>query len=209
MLVILLALRVTKPATRVYIMHKQVTDLDDRQLLEAISQKQPEAISKLYQHFYKMVQVYVQKHGGNEEDAQDVFQDGLIILFEKSKQAEFVLTCKVSTYLFSVCKNIWLKKWNKKQQLVTKPMEDDLHLTDETVDEFLHQEEIMKRLDASILKLGEPCQSLIESFYLKKLSMASIASKFGYTNSDNAKNQKYKCLLRLKKLFFENNIDKQ
>jgi hypothetical protein len=33
--------------------------------------------------------------------------------------------------------------------------------------------------------------------------MDEIAEKFGYTNSDNAKNQKYKCLQRLKKYFFE------
>ena len=50
--------------------------------------------------------------------------------------------------------------------------------------------------------LGEPCKSLLEAFYLKKKSMQEIAGSFGYTNSENAKNQKYKCLMRLKKLFF-------
>jgi hypothetical protein len=32
--------------------------------------------------------------------------------------------------------------------------------------------------------------------------MQQLAEMFGYTNADNAKNQKYKCLMRLKKLFF-------
>ena len=32
--------------------------------------------------------------------------------------------------------------------------------------------------------------------------MSEIAKEFGYTNADNAKNQKYKCLMRLKKIFF-------
>jgi len=50
--------------------------------------------------------------------------------------------------------------------------------------------------------LGEPCKSLLEAFYMQKRSMQEIASGFGYTNSENAKNQKYKCLMRLKKLFF-------
>jgi len=50
--------------------------------------------------------------------------------------------------------------------------------------------------------LGEPCKSLLEAFYLQKKSMQEIAGSFGYTNSENAKNQKYKCLVRLKKLFF-------
>jgi hypothetical protein len=50
--------------------------------------------------------------------------------------------------------------------------------------------------------LGEPCKSLLEAFYIEKKSMDQIALTFGYTNADNAKNQKYKCLMRLKKLFF-------
>jgi hypothetical protein len=51
---------------------------------------------------------------------------------------------------------------------------------------------------------------LLEAYYLKKQNMQVIAASFGYTNADNAKNQKYKCLLRLKKIFFahyKNGID--
>jgi hypothetical protein len=50
--------------------------------------------------------------------------------------------------------------------------------------------------------LGEPCVSIIRDFYVHGHSMESISAKYGYTNADNAKNQKYKCLQRLKKLFF-------
>ena len=57
-------------------------------------------------------------------------------------------------------------------------------------------------MDVAISKLGEPCKSLIEAFYLQKKNMQEIADDFGYTNADNAKNQKYKCLMRLKKIFF-------
>ena len=51
-------------------------------------------------------------------------------------------------------------------------------------------------------KIGEPCKSILEAYYIQKLPMQQIASDFGYTNADNAKTQKYKCLVRLKKLFF-------
>jgi DNA-directed RNA polymerase specialized sigma24 family protein len=57
-------------------------------------------------------------------------------------------------------------------------------------------------MERALNSLGEPCKSLLESFYIEKKSMDEIASLFGYTNADNAKNQKYKCLMRLKKLFF-------
>lgn len=57
-------------------------------------------------------------------------------------------------------------------------------------------------MDRALNSLGEPCKSLLEGYYLKKMDMNALASAFGYTNADNAKNQKYKCLMRLKKLFF-------
>mgnify|MGYP003292752002 FL=1 len=57
-------------------------------------------------------------------------------------------------------------------------------------------------MERAINSLGEPCKSLLEAYYMQKRTMQDIAAGFGYTNADNAKNQKYKCLMRLKKLFF-------
>ena len=57
-------------------------------------------------------------------------------------------------------------------------------------------------MEKALLNIGEPCKSLLEAFYLQKKNMTEIAGNFGYTNADNAKNQKYKCLMRLKKIFF-------
>ena len=57
-------------------------------------------------------------------------------------------------------------------------------------------------MEGALKKLGEPCKSILEAYYIQKKSMPEIAESFGYTNADNAKTQKYKCLIRLKKLFF-------
>jgi hypothetical protein len=74
-------------------------------------------------------------------------------------------------------------------------VEDDmeLHETQGKQIEMMHE---------ALLKIGEPCKSLLEAYYFNKQQMQEIAFQFGYTNADNAKNQKYKCLIRLKKLFF-------
>lgn len=77
----------------------------------------------------------------------------------------------------------------------TVPVEDDLEIHEKKNADFA----IMERALGS---LGEPCKSLIEAYYIHKKGMTEIAEEFGYTNADNAKNQKYKCLMRLKKLFF-------
>ena len=77
----------------------------------------------------------------------------------------------------------------------TVPVEDDLEVHEKRNAEFA----IMERAMGS---LGEPCKSLLDAYYIRKKGMTEIATEFGYTNADNAKNQKYKCLMRLKKLFF-------
>jgi len=73
---------------------------------------------------------------------------------------------------------------------------------DEDVEEYEKRDQEFAMMEKAIGSLGEPCKSLIEAFYIQKRNMQDIASQFGYTNADNAKNQKYKCLMRLKKLFF-------
>ena len=75
------------------------------------------------------------------------------------------------------------------------PVEDDLEMHEKRQLDFNIMENAMS-------KIGEPCKSLLEAYYIQKKAMLQIATEFGYTNADNAKTQKYKCLVRLKKLFF-------
>ena len=75
------------------------------------------------------------------------------------------------------------------------PVDDDLEMHEKRQQDFSIMETAMG-------KIGEPCKSLLEAYYIQKKNMLRIATEFGYTNADNAKTQKYKCLVRLKKLFF-------
>ena len=82
------------------------------------------------------------------------------------------------------------------QAIEVIPVEDDLDI-------FEKQDSDFQNMEKAMYGLGEPCRSLLEAYYLRKKTMLEIADSFGYTNADNAKNQKYKCLMRLKKLFFD------
>jgi len=84
----------------------------------------------------------------------------------------------------------------------TVPVEEEIETHEQRSDQF-------QAMEKSMMSLGEPCKSLIEAYYLQKRNMTEIAGSFGYTNADNAKNQKYKCLMRLKKLFFAQNKNRE
>ena len=76
------------------------------------------------------------------------------------------------------------------------PVEDEVEDQNERNLQF-------SKMQSALGMLGEPCKTIIEDFYINNRSMQEICERFGYTNADNAKTQKYKCLQRLKKLFFQ------
>ena len=150
-----------------------------------------------------MVLTFILNNNGSYDEAKDIFQEAMITLYEKAKSDSFVLTCQIKTYVYSVCRRLWLKRLQQLNRTntgtenydQTVSVEEDLELHERRNAEF-------NMMERALNSLGEPCKSLLETYYLQKKGMNEIASMFGYTNADNAKNQKYKCLMRLKKLFF-------
>ncbi len=178
-------------------------DTNEQVLLKGLAEHDRKAIETIYKENYSMVQAFILNNNGSYDDARDVFQEAMVALYEKAKSESFVLTCQIKTYVYSVCRRLWLKKLQQSGRFVSRvegfedtiPVEEDLAYHEKQNMDFA----IMER---ALNSLGEPCKSLLEAYYLQKKGMQDIAAEFGYTNSDNAKNQKYKCLMRLKKLFF-------
>lgn len=193
----------------------QLSLLKEQQLLEGIANNDRKITEQVYRDHYKQVQAWVQGRGGTADDGEDVFQDAMTVLFQKSQNEEFRLSCKIGTYLVAVSKYIWYKKLeqqNRRPDFLpfdsgdeetkdTQVYEDDIKIQEEREVHF-------EQLNTAMKALGEPCSSLLKAFYNEQKSMQQIASQFGYTNPDNAKTQKYKCLARLKKLFYSEQVHK-
>lgn len=143
-------------------------------------------------------------NNGSEQEAKDVYQEAVLAFYQKVQQPEFVLTCKIKTYLYAVCRRLWLKRLAEKKRFHGNIEESESFLgIEEEMADIVEKEKRFDTMSRAMEGLGEPCLSIIKDFYIHDLSMEVIGGKFGYTNADNAKNQKYKCLQRLKKLFFE------
>lgn len=183
--------------------------ISEQQLLEGIARNDRKMTEQVYRDNYRLVYSWVNAHGGDHEDAADVFQEAMTILFQKSQQEAFRLSCKISTYLVAVSKFVWYKKLEQKNRRPDFSLssedeafteryagyEEDLNVQEEREIHF-------EQLGLAMEELGEPCRSLLHAFYTQDKSMQEIAAMFGYTNPDNAKTQKYKCLTRLKKIFY-------
>jgi RNA polymerase sigma factor (sigma-70 family) len=175
----------------------------DKLLLEGLGRNDREAIEAIYKANYSMVQSFVVNNNGSSDDARDIFQEAMIVLYEKASSGNFELSCQLRTFIYSVCRRLWLKKLQQQQRYTgqvesleeTVPVEEETELHEKRNTDFM-------MMETALGKIGEPCKSLLEAYYLQKKQMQEIATEFGYTNADNAKTQKYKCLMRLKKLFF-------
>lgn len=181
----------------------------DSELIEGLSRNNSQAIREIYRLYQSMLTKWIVTRGGAESDAYDIFQEGLMVLYEKAQLPEFALTCKLSTYLFAVCKRLWFKKMEASSQvsylheIEQEEEENDLEAQyHDDVDLHLEKEINFQLLESAMNQLGDPCNGLLKAFYLEDKNMQEIAQQFGYTNAENAKTQKYKCLNRLKKLFF-------
>lgn len=179
-------------------------ELNEQALLQGLASNDRESVETLYRQHYRMVQALIINNQGTTDDARDIFQEALVVLYEKARSGSFELNCQIKTYLYSVARRLWLKRLQQLQKFgpdissieETVPVEEEVEAQEQKNAEYLMMEKAM-------MNLGEPCRSLLEAFYLQKKSMTEIAGNFGYTNADNAKNQKYKCLMRLKKIFFD------
>lgn len=176
---------------------------EEKALLEGLAANETNAIEKIYRENFSTIQAFIVKNNGYPEDARDIFQEAMIVLFEKAKLKSFVLSCQIKTYLYSVCRRLWLKKLQQQSRYYPAfELLDETVSVDEELDVHESQNNDFNLMENALLKLGEPCKSILEAYYIQKKSMPEIAETFGYTNADNAKTQKYKCLIRLKKLFF-------
>lgn len=176
----------------------------ENELLDRLAKNDSKTVEAIYRDHYGMIQAFVVKNNGSEEDARDIFQEAVTVLYEKACSDDFALSCSIGTYLYAVSKRLWLKKLNRSaRNVVTKTNDfEDVAGMDTDLDYFEKMEAKFKVMKKALDHLGEPCKTLIKSFYIKQKSMADIAEDFGYTNADNAKTQKYKCLQRLKKIYF-------
>jgi len=178
------------------------------ELLTSLQQGDNNAFRYLYQQYYHMVEGYIFKNGGNQEDAKEIFQDAVYIVYKKLKENGVnSISVEISTYLFAVSKNLWFNKRRKNnQQNIVNFGDSDIFekLPDVHVDEIelkIQQDENLEKIKMAMDNISKECKEIILNAYYKKMSTEEIATQLGYAVSF-IKVKKYRCMEMLKQLFF-------
>ena len=164
--------------------------MKDRELLERVSKGDEKALDYLYKKHYRMMTRIVLNNNGTEDEAKDIYQEALLVFWQKAISGKLVLTSKISTYLYSVCLNLWRKELDRKGKF------SDTEVENYTYQEF-EKKEREQIIHECIAELGETCQKMLTYHYFDGLSMADIAKKMKLANTDTAKTKKYKCKKKL------------
>jgi len=168
------------------------------------------AFKYLYKQNYRMIERFIALNNGNDEDSGDVFQDSLIILYNRVKQKQFDLSCTIKTYLYSVCRNIWLDKL-RSNKIHSRILNDNRPFIDvqEDFTALLLNDEKRNRIMDLLNKLGEECRNILYYFYYDRLNMLEIARRMDLSSDQAAKNKKYKCMKKLREMVLTNPVIKK
>ena len=178
--------------------------LSDRTILELLESDRPEDAEKgleaIYAQFFPSILRYTLKNNGSESEAKDLFQDGIISFYTQVKKGNFKLTSSLKTYLFAVCRNLWLTRLKGKKR--TSDLEPVHYRIAEETDnlQLLITEESQELLQRILQHLGEECQRLLVYFYFDRFRMREIARKMQFSSEQIAKNKKSKCMKKLAQL---------
>jgi RNA polymerase sigma factor (sigma-70 family) len=193
--------------------------LTDKELVILIQQNQ-DYLGEVYKRCKQYSISFMRKMTNgckSDYELDDVFHDAILVLYEKIIGANFELTASLQTYLNSVCRFQLLNKMGKeklnsdydehigKDDDEDNPMSYKSTITD-TLDEIEDPKESqftsIERALIVMKEVGGHCYELLTLFWYHKKSMTELTQHFGYSNSDNTKNQKGRCQKRLEKMAF-------
>lgn len=145
-----------------------------------------------------MIFSFIRDNNGSNEEAADILQDAMCVLNDKIKDPSFQLTASLSTFLYSISRNLWLMKLRRAG--TEQRIKDTVKYLDDPIqiDFDEERETLLNNIEKSLAKLGEACRKIIAMYYYEKKSMEEIAVIVGMKNSDTVKAQKYRCLQQLK-----------
>ena len=174
-------------------MKKEISFTNETYLITEIQSGSQKALQYLYKLHFPMIENLIRKNSGSEEDAQEIYQEAMLVVYEKLQKSDFKLSCSLKTYIYSVCRNMWMYQLRKNEQNQARfsDFEQFIPVEETIVGENPEYEAILGEV---MNLIDDKCKQLLELFYYHGFSLEIIAEKLGYNNGNTAKSKKNKCM---------------
>ena len=167
--------------------------IENKVIIEGIKNQDKEILKNIYVIYFPVIKRYILDNNGSEQDAKDAFQEGIIIIYRKIKEGNLNLSSSFKSYIYSVCRFIWIKQLSKSKENAEK-MDTYLgyeEVPDITVDEYEKNEQY-KLYQKHFKRLEKDCQKLLQMF-LDRVPLKLIAENLGINSEQYIKRKKFKC----------------
>lgn len=153
---------------------------------------------RLYAAHFPAVRQYVLGNSGTLSDAQDVFQEAILVLWMKVKEGQIQAVAEGDPggYLFQVAKHKWLDVVRSAARKHMKVVHDQTRhaAVDEPVDDT---EARLARLRKVYATLDGKCRQVLDLFYFERKDLATIARALS-VEEDSIRTIKYRCMMKLR-----------
>lgn len=181
-------------------------ELTSEKILKGIFENDNTVIQYVYDKYFNTIKSFVLRYGGAEEDAWDIFQDGIVVIYEQVKNENLIVKNSFLTYFYTVCKYQWLKIIRERDSKYFESIEgsleaDRLNLNDENLklDEAIEKEKRIKLYQRNVAKLSKECQALLK-LVAKGYKTDEITTKLAYKSTGFTYKKRRLCKERLIKL---------
>ena len=187
-------------------MGKQLTD---EQVIEAIIKKDRATINVamnfFYHDFFPTIRGYICQNKGTPEEANDIFQDALTVMYVKIRKEQYSGAGSLKSFVYGVSKKLWLKELRRRR--VVAKNEPALKVLADFQEEMSIQESQMT-LNNLLNQIDAECKALLIDFYFEGNSVKELTGKYGLGSDAATKNKKYRCLKKLIQLVRHSRLEK-
>ena len=182
----------------------------DADLITAIrlSNQLNDAIFFIYQEYSDTISSFILANSGTPQDAEDIFQETVVIFIDLIKKEKFRGEASVKTFLVAIARNTWLNELKKRARsgIREQLFENSRETNEMDVSQYIADREMKQQFREVLNKLGEPCKKILTLYYYENCSMKDMLNHLPYENEQVVRNKKYKCLQHLTGLFKDNPV---
>jgi len=165
----------------------------ENELISGIRNHDSVVFEYVYHTYFPMIRGFVIHHHGTKEHAEDVFQEAMIIVYKKIRDEDLELTCKFGTYLYAICKNVWIQERKKYQLHNEKLRQQPLVVNDPGPDEDpLLQKHLTELFNKHFNELSKDCQKIL-AMSIHNHTVEEIRDGMNYKDLHHAADRKYRC----------------
>jgi RNA polymerase sigma factor (sigma-70 family) len=162
-------------------------------LIRGIRNHDSSLLRYVYETYYPIIEGYITHNQGSREQARDIFQDAMIIVYRRIRSNDLELSCKFGTYLYAICKNIWTQERKKYLLRAQKLRQQALLIQDPgPADDPLLQNHLTNLFNKHFEDLSKDCQKIL-SMYFNNFSVEDIRAAMNYKDLHHTADRKYRC----------------